>query len=75
MIRSPTFSFIENNSSKVLNAKLGLVVVLWWDVVCVEFVLKVELVQHGGVGTLKAAHTQNPSLQEAPRHLSSQFSK
>lgn len=54
-MRDPTFSFIENHSSKVLDAKLGLVVVLRWNVVCVEFVLEVQLVQHGGVGTLKAA--------------------
>lgn len=44
-----TSCFIVNHSGKVLNTKLSLVVVLRWDVVCVEFVLKVELVQHRGV--------------------------
>lgn len=27
--------------------------VFWWNVVCVEFVLKVQLVQHGGISALK----------------------
>lgn len=54
-----TFGFIENHSSKVLNAKLSLVAVLRWDVVCVEFVLKVQLVQHGCVSTLKT-HKDTP---------------
>ena len=48
-----TSCFIENNPSKVLDAKLSLIVVLWWDVVCVEFVLEVELVQHCGVCSLQ----------------------
>lgn len=50
---TPTFSFIENHSSKVLNAKLCLMAVFWWNIVCVEFVLKVQLVQHGGICALK----------------------
>lgn len=37
----------------MLDAKLGLVVVLWRDVVRVELVLKVQLVQHGGVCALR----------------------
>lgn len=54
-----TFCFIVNYSSEVLDAKLSLIVVLWRDVVCVEFVLKVELVQHGGVCALQ--ETQRPT--------------
>lgn len=37
----------------MLDAKLSLVVVLWRDVVCVEFMLKVQLVEHGGVCALQ----------------------
>lgn len=51
----PTFGFVENHSGKVLDAKLGLVAVFRRDVVGVEFVLEVQLVQHGGVGALEAA--------------------
>lgn len=39
----------------MLDTKLSLVVVLRWDVVGVEFVLEVELVEHGGVGALQEA--------------------
>lgn len=53
-----TSCFVENNSSKVLDAKLSLVVVLWRDVVCVDFVLKVELVEHGGVCALQDTQRQ-----------------
>lgn len=48
-----TSCFIVNHSSKVLDAKLSLIVVLWRDVVCVEFMLKVQLVEHGGVCALQ----------------------
>lgn len=68
---APTFCFIENYSSKVLDAKLSLVAVLWWNVVCVEFVLKVQLVQHGGVGPLKTAQRirLKPFASKTPRQF------
>lgn len=53
-----TSCFVVNHSSKVLDAELSLVVVLWRDVVCVEFVLKVQLVQHGGVCALQETQRQ-----------------
>lgn len=37
----------------MLNAKLSFMVVFWRDVICVEFVLKVKLVKHSGICTLK----------------------
>lgn len=53
LLVTPTFRFIVNHSSKVLDAKLCLMVVLWRDVVCVEFVLKVQLVQHCSICALQ----------------------
>ena len=50
---SLTSCLIEDHTSKVLNAKLGLVGVLRRDVVGVEFVLMVQFVQHGGVCPLE----------------------
>lgn len=65
-----TFGFVENNSCEVLNPKLGLVVVLGWDVVCVEFVLKVEFVQHGGVCALRDAHKETGKTKSSVKiHL------
>lgn len=48
-----TSCFVVDHSGEVLDAKLSLIVVLWRDVVRVEFVLKVQLVQHGGVCALQ----------------------
>lgn len=50
---TPTFCLVVNHSSKVLDAELRLVVVFWRDVVRVEFVLEVQLVEHGGVCALR----------------------
>lgn len=47
-----TFCFIVNNSSKMINAKLGFVVILRRNIVGVKLVLGVQLVQHGGICTL-----------------------
>lgn len=47
-----TFCFIVNNSSKMVNAKLGFVVILRRNIVGVKLVLGVQLVQHGGICTL-----------------------
>lgn len=60
-----TFGFVVDHACKVLNAELGLVTVLRGDVVCVEFVLGVEFVQHGGISSLK----KNPHKQQELTHL------
>ena len=53
-----TSCFVVNDSGEVLDAELSLVVVLWRDVVCVDFVLKVQLVQHRGVCALQEETTK-----------------
>ena len=53
-----TSCFVVNDSGEVLDAELSLVVVFRRDVVCVDFVLKVQLVQHRGVGALQEETTQ-----------------
>lgn len=58
-----TSRFVVNHSGKVLDAKLRLVVVLRRDVVCVEFVLEVQLVQHGGVRPLQDTQRQRQTLR------------
>lgn len=60
-----TFGFVVDHACKVLNAELGLVTVLRGDVVCVEFVLGVEFVQHGGISSLK----KTPHKQQELTHL------
>lgn len=47
-----------DHTSKVLDAELALVTVLRRDVVCVEFVLGVEFVQHGGISSLNKTYKQ-----------------
>jgi len=51
--RIPTFGLIVDHTSKVLDAKLCFISVFRWNVVGVEFMLRVEFVQHGGVCTLR----------------------
>lgn len=51
--RIPTFGLVVDHTSKVLDAKLCFISVFRWNVVGVEFVLRVEFVQHGGVCTLR----------------------
>lgn len=51
--RIPTFGLVEDHTSKVVDAKLCFISVFRWNVVGVEFVLRVEFVQHGGVCTLR----------------------
>lgn len=51
--RMPTFGLVVDHTSKVLDAKLCFISVFRWNVVGVEFVLRVEFVQHGGVCTLR----------------------
>lgn len=48
-----TSCFIVDDPSKVLDTKLGLIAVLRRDVVGVELMLRVQLVQHGGVCALE----------------------
>lgn len=47
-----TSCLIVDDAGEVLDAKLRLVGVLGWDVVGVELVLRVQFVQHGGIGSL-----------------------
>lgn len=50
---SRTSGLIMNHSSKVLDPKLGFIAVLGRNVVAVQFVLRVQLIQHGGVCSLR----------------------
>lgn len=49
----PTSGLVVDHPSKVLDAKLGHVGVLRRVVVGVEFVLRVDFIQHGGVCSLR----------------------
>ena len=67
---SYTLTLIVNDACKVVDPKLGLVIVLGGNVVRVELVLGVELMQHGGVRALWEPRSTHQALLLLPAPLS-----
>ena len=68
---SYTLTLIVNDACKVVDPKLGLVIVLGGNVVRVELVLGVELMQHGGVRALwepRSTQSSSPSPPHPTLH-------
>ena len=63
-------TLIVNDACKVVDPKLGLVIVLGGNVVRVELVLGVELMQHGGVRALWEPRSTHQALPLLPAPLS-----